>query len=124
MDLGIAKRVALVNGGSAGMGKGSALALSEEGAEVFISARGEERLLRACEQISRKTGNQVTPIVADHSTDEGRDVILNACPEPDILVSKFGLIVLILGQKDPIQRVIKHHVMTKCTTGLAKKKGA
>ena len=28
MDLGIAKRVALVNGGSAGMGKGSALALS------------------------------------------------------------------------------------------------
>ena len=86
MDLGIAKRVALVNGGSAGMGKGSALALSGEGAEVFISARGEERLLRACEEISRKTGNQVTPIVADHSTDEGRDMILNACPEPDILV--------------------------------------
>ncbi|TAD78120.1 MAG: short-chain dehydrogenase, partial [Sphingomonadales bacterium] len=38
MDLGIAGRRALVNGGSAGMGRGAALALAREGVEVFISA--------------------------------------------------------------------------------------
>ena len=33
MDLGIAGRKAIVNGGSAGMGRGSALALAREGVE-------------------------------------------------------------------------------------------
>ena len=86
MDLGIRGRTAIVNGGSAGMGRGSVLALAREGVELFVSARGEERLVAACEDISRETGATVTPIVADHSTDEGREKILAACPEPDILV--------------------------------------
>ena len=44
MDLGISGKTAIVNGGSAGMGKGSALALAREGVNLFISSRGEERL--------------------------------------------------------------------------------
>tara|TARA_A100001037_G_scaffold96507_1_gene87917 strand:+ start:2066 stop:2800 length:735 start_codon:yes stop_codon:yes gene_type:complete len=68
------------------MGRGSVLALAREGAEVYVSARGEERLVSACEEITRETGASVTPVVADHSTDEGREKILSACPEPDILV--------------------------------------
>ena len=86
MDLGIRGRKAIVNGGSAGMGRGSVLALAREGCELFVSARGEERLVRACEEISAATGASITPIVADHSTDEGRERILAACPQPDILV--------------------------------------
>jgi len=86
MDLGIRGRKAIVNGGSAGMGRGSVLALADEGAELYVSSRGEERLLKTCEDIARETGARVTPIVADHSTDEGREKILAACPEPDILV--------------------------------------
>lgn len=86
MELGIRGRKAIVNGGSAGMGKSSALALAREGVEVYVSARGEARLLQACEDIARETGAGVTPIVADHSSDEGRAAILEACPEPDILV--------------------------------------
>ena len=86
MDLGIKGRKAIVNGGSAGMGKAAALALAREGVEVFVSARGEDRLLRACEEISEKSGISATPICADHSTEEGREKILAACPEPDILV--------------------------------------
>ena len=39
MDLGISGRRAIVNGGSAGMGRGSALALAREGVELYISAR-------------------------------------------------------------------------------------
>ena len=75
MDLGIRGRKAIVNGGSAGMGRGSVLALAREGAEVYVSARGEERLVSACEEITRETGASVTPVVADHSTDEGREKI-------------------------------------------------
>ena len=86
MDLGIKGRKAIVNGGSAGMGKGSVRALAKEGCELYVSARGEERLEKACEEIVKETGANITPIVADHSTDEGRERILAACPEPDILV--------------------------------------
>jgi len=86
MDLGIRGKKAIVNGGSSGMGKGSVLALAKEGVELYVSARGEERLIRACKEIEELTGSHITPIVADHSSDEGRKLILDICPEPDILV--------------------------------------
>jgi 3-oxoacyl-[acyl-carrier protein] reductase len=86
MDLGIRGKWAIVNGGSAGMGRASALALAREGVNLVVSARGEERLLRACRQIEDETGANVTPVAADHSTAEGRARILAACPSPDILV--------------------------------------
>lgn len=86
MDLGIAGRRALVNGGSAGLGKGAAKALAAEGVELYISARGKERLEAAAAEIRAATGATVVTIAADHSTDAGREQILTACPEPDILV--------------------------------------
>ena len=86
MDLGIKGRKAIINGGSAGMGKGSAFALAKEGVDLFISARGEDRLLQTCEEIKKATNVKVEPIVADHSTDEGREKIISTCPNPDILV--------------------------------------
>lgn len=86
MDLGIAGKKAIVNGGSAGMGRGSVLSLAREGVDLYVSSRGEERLVKTCEDIAKQTGAKVVPIVADHSTDEGREKILAACPEPDILV--------------------------------------
>ena len=85
MDLGIAGRKAICAGASAGMGKAAALALSREGVEVVISARGHARL-RAAAEIAAETGGKVTPVVADHSTPQGRAALLAACPEPDILV--------------------------------------
>ncbi len=87
MDLGIRGRKAIVNGGSAGLGRGTALALAREGVDLFVTARGEDRLVKACDEIRRTTGAAVTPIVADHSTSEGRARILEACPNPDILVA-------------------------------------
>lgn len=86
MDLGIRGRKAIVNGGSAGLGRGTALALAREGVELFISARGEGRLVKTCDDIGRMTGATITPIIADHSTPEGRARILTACPNPDIFV--------------------------------------
>ncbi|MBI1180152.1 MAG: SDR family oxidoreductase [Alphaproteobacteria bacterium] len=86
MDLGISGRKAIVNGGSAGMGKGSAKALAREGVDLWLVARGEDRLRAAAHEIAEETGATVTPVVADHSTAEGRARVLAACPEPDILV--------------------------------------
>ena len=86
MDLGLRGRKALVNGGSAGLGKGSAKALAAEGVELYISARGAERLEATAEEIRRDTGATVVPIVADHASDAGRETILSVCPDPDILV--------------------------------------
>lgn len=87
MDLGIRGKRALVNGGSAGMGRGAALALAREGCEVFISARGAQRLEATCRAIAEETGARVHPLVADHASEEGRTAILAAIPDPDILVA-------------------------------------
>lgn len=86
MNLGIRGRNAIINGGSAGLGYGTAMALAAEGANLFISARNEERLERACRSIRSATGAEVHAIVADHATIEGREAILERCSEPDIFV--------------------------------------
>ena len=86
MELGIKGRKAIVAGGSAGMGKESALALAREGVDVFLSARGDLRLHASAQEIAQATGARVVPVVADHGTTEGRARLLAACPDPDILV--------------------------------------
>ncbi len=42
MDLGLRDKVAIVAGGSRGMGKAVALTLAAEGCRVALAARGEE----------------------------------------------------------------------------------
>ena len=85
MDLRIKGKKALMAGGSAGMGRATAERLAEAGAELVISARGEERLRKAADEISAKHGVSVTPVVADSSTEAGREALFAACPDPDIL---------------------------------------
>src|SRR5258708_7821458 len=86
MDLGIRGRKAIVAGGSAGLGAASAKALAAEGVEVFVSARGDQRLRAFAAAAAAETGGILHPVVADHSTEAGRAALLAACPEPDILV--------------------------------------
>ncbi|WP_109355601.1 SDR family NAD(P)-dependent oxidoreductase [Sphingorhabdus sp. EL138] len=85
MDLKIKGKKAIMAGGSAGMGRATAERLAEAGAELVITARGEERLQKAAEEIAGKFDVPVTPVVADSSTEEGRAVLFAACPDPDIL---------------------------------------
>jgi 3-oxoacyl-[acyl-carrier protein] reductase len=90
MDLGIAGRKALVCAASRGLGKACALALAREGVSVTITARTRDVLERTAEEIRQATGVEVTPVVGDITTDEGRQAALDACPEPDILINNAG----------------------------------
>ena len=68
MDLGLKNRVALVTGGSQGIGKACAMKLAEEGATVVIAARGRELLDQVAADI-RAAGGKVLAIAADVSQD-------------------------------------------------------
>ena len=54
MELGIREKYALVTGGSHGIGRATALALAEEGCNVAICARDEERLERTVAEIKTR----------------------------------------------------------------------
>ncbi len=87
MDLGISGKTALVFGASRGMGRAIAERLSAEGAAVVIAARTEATLVAAASEISATTGTAVRYVVADITTEAGRDAALGALPSPDILVN-------------------------------------
>jgi len=54
MDLGLGDRVALVTGGSKGLGRGIAAALVAEGARVAVASRSEERIRAAADAIGAR----------------------------------------------------------------------
>lgn len=64
MDLGIADRVALVTGGSSGIGRCVAEELARNGCKVLIVARGQERLDATVAAI-RAEGGEATAFSAD-----------------------------------------------------------
>ncbi|HKX10167.1 MAG TPA: SDR family oxidoreductase [Stellaceae bacterium] len=90
MDFGIKGKTALVCAASKGLGKGCAMALATEGANLVILARGKPALEATADEIRRKTGVKVTALAADITTDEGKAAALAACPNPDILVNNAG----------------------------------
>lgn len=86
MDLGIEGRKALVCASSRGLGHACAVALANEGVQVFINGREHARLAQTLEEF-REAGLQATAITADVTTEAGRSALLGACPEADILIN-------------------------------------
>ncbi|WP_169086415.1 SDR family NAD(P)-dependent oxidoreductase [Paenibacillus sp. PL91] len=73
MELGLKGKVAIVTGGSKGIGLATALLLAAEGAEVAIVARELKSLQQAAEQIKEQTGKVALVISADVSKPEDAD---------------------------------------------------
>ena len=65
MELGLSGKVALITGGSDGLGKATAIAMGHEGVKVAICARNPERLGRAADEIRGLTGSEVLAVPAD-----------------------------------------------------------
>jgi 3-oxoacyl-[acyl-carrier protein] reductase len=87
LDFGIAGRIALVCGSSAGLGRACAEALGHCGVELVLNGRTEDSLRRTAADIGRLTGARTTFVVGDVATRSGRARILEHCPAPDILVN-------------------------------------
>lgn len=87
MDIGIKGRKAIICASSKGLGKACALSLAREGVAVWINGRNDGPLAEAAAEIRAATGGTVTTVKADINTDSGRQALLAACPEPDILVN-------------------------------------
>ena len=87
-------RVALVTGGSRGLGKAMATIFAESGAAVVISSRHKSELQAAAAEIRDKTGGQVEPIVADMTRRDDvqrlADAAVAAMGRIDILVNNAG----------------------------------
>ncbi len=93
MDLGIEGRVALVTGGSRGLGRQVALTLGREGCRVFICGRGAEDLDKALAEMNA-LGYDVRGVQADVATAEGAarffEESMEAYGQADILVNNVG----------------------------------
>ena len=94
MDLGLQDKVAIITGGSDGIGRAAALSMSKEGANVVIVARGQEMLDEAAEEIRAATEGAVIPISADVTgADTAERVVQTALDRfgrLDILVNNAG----------------------------------
>jgi 3-oxoacyl-[acyl-carrier protein] reductase len=87
VDLGLKGRTAIVCAASRGLGYACALSLAQEGVTIFLNARDPANVQRAAAELAKRTGGRVVAVAADINTEAGRDALLKACPEPDILVN-------------------------------------
>lgn len=90
MDLGIRGRKAIVCASSRGLGRGCAMALAEAGCDLVVNGREPNSLHETAEEIRRTYQVVVSEVVGDVSDPAIQDALLEACPQPDILVNNNG----------------------------------
>lgn len=94
MDLGLKDKVAVVTGGSVGIGLGVARAFAREGAQVLIAARDGARADREAAAIAREFGVKAVAQACDVATAEGCGALIAAAAKNfggcDILVNNAG----------------------------------
>lgn len=94
MDLGLTGRVAIVTGGSDGIGKAAALSMAREGARVAICARRPDVLEAAAQEIRDATGGEVVGIPCDVTNEaQVREMVARVAETwggIDILVNNAG----------------------------------
>jgi NAD(P)-dependent dehydrogenase (short-subunit alcohol dehydrogenase family) len=94
MDLGLAGKVAVITGGSAGIGLGVARAFAREGASVLIAARDAARVGAESKGISTEFGVRAIGHACDVATAEGCEGLIAEVHKrfggADILVNNAG----------------------------------
>ena len=94
MDMGIKGRVAIVTGGSRGIGRETARQFLEEGVRVMICGRNHETLEETRAELARQTGGEIHATVADMLKEADIAKLVDATKERfgtvDILVNNAG----------------------------------
>ncbi len=94
MDLGLKGKVALITGGSKGIGKASAWELAREGAHVALVARGKPLVEQVAAEIARATGVKTLPLIGDMAGGEDAKRVVRETADHfgriDILVNCAG----------------------------------
>lgn len=85
MDLGIAGRRALLCGSTRGLGLACAESLAREGVDIVINGRSGAAEVAA--ELAAQFDVSILGVDADINTEAGRNALLAACPEPDILLT-------------------------------------
>ena len=91
LELGLKEKVAIITGGSEGLGRAAAEKLAAEGARVAICARRKEVLDQAADEIRKATGGQVLAQVADVSLAADCEGLVNA------VVAQWGGVDILLN---------------------------
>lgn len=94
MDMDLRGKVAVITGGSVGIGLAVAEALAREGVHLALCARDEARVVERAQTISTKFGVQVVGIRADVSKTDDIDHVINETKRTfggaDILINNAG----------------------------------
>ena len=94
MDLGINNQIALVTGGSVGIGLAVAKGLAAEGVHLVLCARDEERLARESQEIEAEYGVKTLSVAADVTKAEDIDRLVERTRAEfgglDILINNAG----------------------------------
>jgi 3-oxoacyl-[acyl-carrier protein] reductase len=104
-DKPLAGRVAVITGGSRGIGAAIAGVLAEDGAAVVVSGRDEDRLEGAVKRLELE-GATVVGVVADAATREGAERLVDTAKQRfgrlDVLVNNAGITrdALLVRMKD------------------------
>ena len=93
MNLGLGGKLAVITGGSVGIGLAVAEGFAAEGANVLITARGEERVTSEAARIAAKYGVGAHGVAADVATAEGCAKVVAAAAQlggAHILINNAG----------------------------------
>ncbi len=94
MDLGLRDKVAIIGGGSKGLGRACADSLGKEGANLVICSRNAGELEQAAQEINSVSGVDVLPVAVDLSRLEDIQTLIKRTVDHfgrlDILVNNSG----------------------------------
>jgi NAD(P)-dependent dehydrogenase (short-subunit alcohol dehydrogenase family) len=93
LDLGLRDKVAVITGGSVGIGLAIGHGLATEGAHIVLAARGGDRVRAAAEEVASRHGVRTLAVEADVATAAGCAKVLDevaAFGGADILIDNAG----------------------------------
>ena len=107
-------KTVLVTGASSGIGRTTAIECSKMGASVIITARNEERLKATLDSLSTDYGQTHQMILADLSSEEGVNALVDELPHLDGVSLNAGIVKTLpvkFINKDDLTEVLNVNMM-------------